>query len=163
MASETKPPSKEPSASDKVDPSYMLGVNIDITEKKQIESESLEAALAKRHLKVLYLDDEPQLCAIFVDLFNSDLVEVKAFTNPAEAIAAAKLDPPDVAFLDYRMPGTTGAEVANAMRPDIPKYLITADISGLNGSAFIGIFDKPFDVELIQDVLDRRLKAIKAA
>ena len=105
-------------------------------------------------LKVYYLDDEEALCEIFVDFFASSNVEVTTFTDPSLALDAAKINPPDILFIDYRLPGTTGDEVAKSMAADIPKYLITGDISVRTEYKFKAIFHKPYKAEDIRKVLN---------
>lgn len=114
-------------------------------------------------LKVYYLDDEEDLCEIFVDYFASEAVEVTTFTAPSLAFDTAKINPPDILFIDYRLPGTTGDEVAKSMAADIPKYLITGDISVKTEYQFKAVFNKPYKPEDIQQVLDGFLKIKLAA
>ena len=37
-------------------------------------------------------------------------------SSPADALALARNDPPDLALVDYRMPGMTGGELFDALR-----------------------------------------------
>jgi DNA-binding response OmpR family regulator len=115
-------------------------------------------------LKIVYLDDEPALCEMFVDNFASPIVSIQTFTDPEAAIKAINESEPDLVFLDYRLPETTGQDVANRLNPDIPKVLLTGDLSVNAGSCFIKIFHKPFDfaeVEaFIQSYLGRKKVAV---
>ena len=114
-------------------------------------------------LKVYYLDDEEALCEIFVDYFASDSVEITTFTDPAKAIAVTQTNPPDLFFIDFRLPSTTGDEVAKSLPADIPKYLITGDIGVKTKYKFKALFNKPYKPEEIQKVLDAFLKIKIAA
>lgn len=111
-------------------------------------------------LKIVYLDDEPGLCEMFVDNFASQDVTVDTFTNPEAAVKAINESPPDLVFLDYRLPGTTGDEVAGCLSTFIPKVLITGDLTVISALSFVKVFHKPFDfteMELfIQSYLDRK-------
>lgn len=100
-------------------------------------------------LKVVYLDDEPVLCEIFSDLFSSPQIEVKTFTDPSLAIKFINENVPDVIFLDYRLPGTTGDEVAQLLPPAIPKFLITGDTKVDTKYNFAQLFHKPYKEEEI--------------
>ena len=71
-------------------------------------------------LKVYYLDDEKDLCEMFVDYFSNKDVEVTTFTDPLKAIAHSLNHPPDLIFVDYRLPGTTGDEVAKSLGASVP-------------------------------------------
>ncbi len=110
-------------------------------------------------LKVYYLDDEKDLGDNFVDYFSSSEIEVTAFTDSSMALAAAKISPPDVLFIDYRLAGATGDEVAMTMAATIPKYLVTGDISISTEYKFKAVFNKPYKPEDIQKVLDAFLKS----
>jgi DNA-binding response OmpR family regulator len=109
-------------------------------------------------LDVLYLDDEPDLCMIFSDEFTSDEIQIRTFTDPEMAITDAKRIPPQIIFLDYRLPATTGDQVAQAMPPGIPIYLVTGDITVKTSFSFEAVFDKPFNADEIRRVLNSWLK-----
>lgn len=114
-------------------------------------------------LKIYYLDDEEALCENFVDYFSSEAVEVTIFTDPAKAIAHSHKNPPDVLFIDFRLPNTNGDEVAKSMVSDIPKYLITGDIGVKTEYKFKAVLNKPYKPEDIQKVLDTFLRVKVAA
>jgi DNA-binding NtrC family response regulator len=111
-------------------------------------------------LKIIYLDDEPDLCEIFYEEFSSKDVDIVTFTDIDEAIVAAKSRAPDVIFIDYRLPGKTGDEVARAMPEEVPKCLITGESSVDTQYKFKGVFVKPFDRDAIRrvfaEVLERK-------
>jgi len=108
-------------------------------------------------LNVVYLDDEPDLCSNFSDFFASRDVLIKTFTDPEEAIRYVNRHPPDLLFVDYRLPSTTGDEIALALDPAIPKYLVTGDITIVTTYQFMGVFSKPYPPDEIQAVFDRFL------
>jgi DNA-binding response OmpR family regulator len=114
-------------------------------------------------LKVIYLDDEPQLCEMFVDNFASDEVSVKTFTDPERAIVAINESVPDFAILDYRLPGMTGIDVALRLNGAVPKVLLTGDLTVQTVNDFVKVFHKPFDFAemeaFIQSYIDRKKAA----
>jgi CheY-like chemotaxis protein len=110
-------------------------------------------------LKVYYIDDEKDLCENFSDFFSSPEIQVTTFTEPLKAIEAVKQNLPDVLFIDYRLPGTTGDELAKSIPAEIPKFLITGDIGLKVEYAFIKIFSKPYRPQEIQQVLEGYLNA----
>ena len=109
-------------------------------------------------LNVFYLDDEEALGENFADFFSSDEIKVTAFTAASAAIERIHADPPDLFFVDYRLQGITGDKVAVQLPVDIPKYMITGDMSVETVYKFIKVFNKPFRIEDIQAVLDEHLK-----
>jgi CheY-like chemotaxis protein len=109
-------------------------------------------------LKVLYLDDEPDICDVFSELYSNEKVSVRTFTQPTMAIEFAKSNPPDIIFLDYRLPSTNGDLVALAMDSRIPKCLISGDIMIKTNYDFFAVFKKPWKVEEIENLLESRLK-----
>jgi DNA-binding response OmpR family regulator len=109
-------------------------------------------------LKIYYIDDELALCENFTDFFSSKDVEVITFTDPVLAIAASKDNPPDILFVDYRLPNSTGDQVAKTININIPKYLVTGDINVKTQFKFDAIFSKPYKPEEIQAVIDRFAK-----
>ncbi|MEE4244273.1 MAG: response regulator [Kangiellaceae bacterium] len=102
---------------------------------------------------VYYLDDEPELCEIFTELFSSDLTTIKTFTDADQAISAVNQDKPDVFFIDYRLVGTTGDIVALNTREDIKKVLITGDLTFNSQYKFSQVINKPYPFDQIQKVI----------
>ena len=113
-------------------------------------------------LKILHLDDEIEICNIFSDLFSSHDFHIKSFTQVPQAIEEAKKNPPDLIFLDYRLPGITGEQVALQMNDTIPKCLITGDVFVKIKYPFVATFKKPWRSSAIQAFLDSMLKEKKS-
>lgn len=109
-------------------------------------------------LKVYYLDDEPALLEIFTDTFASDSIEVTTFTDPVLAIKTIASHPPDLLFLDLRLPNTTGFAIAKQLDPKIPKALVTGDMSVQPESVFKAIFEKPMNTEKIEAFIHEHIK-----
>lgn len=75
-------------------------------------------------MRFLVVDDEPLMLNGLVSAIQSvrPEAEVLSFTKPEEALEAAKEQPMDVAFLDIRMGGMTGLQLAarlKKIKPDI--------------------------------------------
>lgn len=114
-------------------------------------------------LKVYYLDDEPDLLEIFQDTFSDENIQISTFTDPAEALKAIQTAPPDLLFIDYRLPNTTGETFARKIDPSIPKALITGDLSTKAGEMFQALFSKPFRRAQIETFIRGYLNSKKAA
>jgi DNA-binding NtrC family response regulator len=104
-------------------------------------------------VRVHYLDDEPELCEIFVGLFSSASCKIATFTDPYVAIEETNKNKPDIIFLDYRLPGTNGEEVAYKLPKGIPIYLMTGDLFVNTAFQFSGYFKKPFEIDEIKRVI----------
>jgi CheY-like chemotaxis protein len=107
-------------------------------------------------LNVYYVDDEIELCELFVDMFSSFEVTVKTFTDPFIALEYAKKNPPDLLFTDYRMPGMNGVELAKKLDPLIKKYLITGENNLIIDFNFEAILYKPIKPKLILEILAKK-------
>jgi len=108
-------------------------------------------------LTVYYIDDEAELCEIFFDYFSSKEVSVYTFTDPEKAIESSITISPDLLFVDYRLQVTTGDEVAKKFDSKIPKFLITGDLSVKAKFSFDQIFTKPYDSEVIGQLISSYL------
>lgn len=104
-------------------------------------------------LKILYIDDEQDLCDIFTELNSSDEVEIKTFVDPRAALAHSAQEKPDLVFMDYRLPGTTGDKVAAALNVAAPIYLISGDLNVKSSFEFIRILGKPVDHAEINKII----------
>ncbi len=106
-------------------------------------------------LKVVYVDDEEEICQLFTEYIESDDVEVRTFSNPDIAVQELNANPPDLVFLDYRLPNTTGDQIAAQLDPALPKVLITGDLAVNLATRFVKVFFKPIEfAELQQFVRD---------
>jgi DNA-binding response OmpR family regulator len=113
-------------------------------------------------LKIVYLDDEPHLCEMFVDNFASPEVMFETFTDPEAAIKAINESVPDLVLLDYRLPNTTGEVVASRLNSAIPKVLLTGDLSVKEVKSFVKVFYKPFDFAEMETFIQSYLERKKA-
>lgn len=105
-------------------------------------------------LRVIYLDDEPDLVQVFVQTLSRNGIEVKGFTESQKALAEALAHPPDVMVLDYRLPGMTGDQLALQLPPGIVLALVTGAL-GVNLKAqFAKIFLKPYELTEIRQFLE---------
>lgn len=114
-------------------------------------------------LKVYYLDDEGALCETFFDNFSDEKIQIQTFTEPSLFIEVANKNPPDLVFIDYRLPGTTGDKVAQNLPPHIPKYLVTGDLLVKPDYKFIAILEKPTRHKLIETIFEHHLEQMQKA
>jgi len=105
-------------------------------------------------IKVYYLDDEELLTDLFRDYFDIEGIELRTFINPKEAVQVAKDSPPDIFFIDYRMPGMNGDEVASSLSDTITKILITGDIDKNYKYPFDNVIRKPYKPEEVLEIID---------
>ncbi len=104
-------------------------------------------------LQVWYLDDEKDLCENFAALFETPDLSIQTFTDPTALLEAARANRPDLLLLDYRLPRTTGDEVALALDPSIPKVLVTGDPSVPLKAKFMRVLSKPYRVADVRTLL----------
>lgn len=84
---------------------------------------------ASRRPTAIVADDEPRLAAYLRDWLAElwpELVIAGIAANGAEAQAMIATEDPDIAFLDIRMPGLTGLQVAQAAHHGLHVVFVTA-------------------------------------
>ena len=101
-------------------------------------------------IRLLYVDDEVDLLELFADMFSSPEVVIETYSDPIRAIEAIRAAPPDLLFLDHRLPRTTGDQIARQVDGSITKALVTGDVTVQLESQFEAIFEKPFPVAKIR-------------
>lgn len=109
-------------------------------------------------LKVFYLDDEPDLLEMFADLFAAPDVQIVTCSDVDEAVARLRAERFDVVFLDYRLPGITGDEIARRLPPGPTLAMITGDLNVRTDVPFTSIFPKPYRREELQQFLREQLR-----
>lgn len=103
--------------------------------------------------KIIYVDDESDICEDFALLMESDSIQVITFTSPFELLQKIDSINPDIIVSDYRMPGLTGIELAQKLSPELPKVLLTGELSLKDTSDFIKVFQKPCDFRALRTFL----------
>ncbi len=106
-------------------------------------------------LKILYVDDEPDLREIAqMSLELDPQLTVRCCATGKEALEQAKAWQPDLVLLDVMMPGMDGPMTLSRMHqeigPELPIVFITAragerDALQLLSLGAIGVIAKPFD------------------
>jgi CheY-like chemotaxis protein len=69
-------------------------------------------------VRVLVVDDNDLQRDVVADVLASEGYEVRLAATGAEAVAAARLEPPDVVVLDLMLPDVDGATVLARLRED---------------------------------------------
>jgi CheY-like chemotaxis protein len=114
----------------------------------------------ERRLRVLLVDDEPDMLALLQAVITANSWEVVGrATNGADAMRLAGEIAPDVAVVDYRMPVENGLELAarlRTMRPDIVVVMFSAMDMEREAMASENVdrFVRKGDLRLLQRELD---------
>ncbi len=69
-------------------------------------------------MRILAVDDEKDALEVLVSAIKEcePDAEVQSFNSPSEALKYAADNPPDIAFLDIRMPGMSGLDLAKKLK-----------------------------------------------
>ena len=114
-------------------------------------------------LKIFYIDDELALLEVFKELFDNEGIEILTFVNPKKALEELTKTQPDLIFIDYRLPGITGDELAKSFNPETPKALITGEMNVKTQTKFDRVFPKPFSItELEKYICEHKNKKLVA-
>jgi len=79
-------------------------------------------------MRVLLVDDEPELIFTLAERLELRGFSVEAVTSGEEALRRVAEEPFDIVVVDMKMPGMGGGEVLTAVRdehPDLPVILLT--------------------------------------
>lgn len=103
--------------------------------------------------RITYLDDEIELLSIFQEILANEDIEIQTFSDPNLAIKKINETLPDLVFLDYRLPNTTGDKVALSLPKQIPKVLLTGDLLIKPEARFMRVMQKPFQFAEIEKII----------
>lgn len=118
--------------------------------------------------RLLIVDDESPLLAIFQEFFEAASYDLSVATSGDEAIALLGLDRFDLVVVDLNLPGTDGISVlrhAKLLDPNIEVIILTGAASPIAAidSLRLGAYDyilKPFDLyemdHTVRNALERR-------
>ncbi len=116
----------------------------------------MPAETAKKKVRILVADDEPDLLGIMRETLEREGFEVATAEDGLQALQNIRRSPPDIAVLDLRMPKLDGFSVCQKLRED-PLYehlpVIILSASGTRDSKVTGLnlgaddfITKPVDV-----------------
>lgn len=111
--------------------------------------------------KLLIIDDEPDLCSLFKQVFEEEGHQVNTATSAQEGIERARRAQPDLIFLDLLMGGMDGIACLKRLRrvAQRSKVVILTGHGALRTAKQamrLGAYDytaKPFDLDLIRELI----------
>lgn len=126
---------------------------------RDIESSSPESP------SLLIVEDDPDLASVLESYFSYKRYRVETVREGNKALDAIRAVGPDVLFLDWRLPGKTGAEVLREARADgidVPAIMVSVHseaelkrkIGDPGADAYV---TKPFDLEDLEGRVDALL------
>jgi CheY-like chemotaxis protein len=74
--------------------------------------------------RIFVVDDEHVIAATLATILHMNGYSARFFTDPLEALAAARLDVPDLLISDVAMPGLTGIDLAIQIKAQYPECKI---------------------------------------
>jgi CheY-like chemotaxis protein len=106
---------------------------------------------------VLIVDDEYVIAEILSFALEEEGVTTLIAGCGQKALDIMANDRPDLVITDYMMPGMTGVELAQAIRtrethgftPIILMSGAQASLGLARPDLFVGVFEKPFDIDLV--------------
>ncbi len=105
-------------------------------------------------IRVVYVDDEPDICELFVDIFGDAEVSIESFCDPELAIKHIHEVMPDLVIVDFRMPHTTGEKLAASLPVGIPVACASGDLDLQSKYQFVKVLKKPFEVDCVKEFID---------
>ncbi len=118
--------------------------------------------------KLLIVDDELGMRQFLTHLFQREGHDVRVATSGNEALDLLRSDPAELIISDVRMPDISGIELLRAVReflPSVEVIMMTAfaNVDTAREAFLLGAYDfvqKPFDNELLKEVVSRALNKI---
>ena len=115
--------------------------------------------------KILIVDDDVDICHFFQKILTEMDYEVATATSGRQSLAKITRDPPDVLFLDIKMPKMNGLECLRRIRKihrKLPIVMITGygDLKSVQEAMRLGADEyvsKPFDLEEIRRLIGELL------
>ena len=108
----------------------------------------------------MVVDDDGPILTLMKALLREFGFEAVVASSGAEALAAAREQPPDLVLIDIHMPGMSGAEVIRALREDGPATVPILILSGepvpaaeITHLGANGAVQKPFDVQALIETI----------
>lgn len=110
-------------------------------------------------MKILIVDDEPDLCALYAFFLEEKGHRVFSAQNPSDVIPILEKETIDFVILDNHLPGARGPELLQTIKKRW-HYIPVVIISGLVDEDFLSrgaseVLIKPFPLERLYQLVDR--------
>jgi len=118
-------------------------------------------------VRILVVDDEKEICRIFLKSLSSGGYEAKAVTTGGGAVSLVKQTFFNLVFLDIVMPGISGDVVLGNIKeisPDTEVIMMTGSLMSvglmkeLRKKGASGFLQKPFKLEEILEIIGKKGK-----
>jgi DNA-binding NtrC family response regulator len=114
---------------------------------------------------ILVVDDEESIAAAFRRFLTDEGHEVRIASSAEEGLRLITERPPNIAFMDVRMPGLDGVEALQAVRSKFPQvYVVMMTAYGTSQTSIdairLGAFDyltKPLDLDTLRSIIAKAL------
>jgi len=105
--------------------------------------------------KILVVDDEPDFSRLFASVLTEMGYEVSTASGGRQGLVKIRENPPDILFLDVKMPQVDGLECLRRIRKNKRKFVIVVmtaygDIESARKAMRLGAdeyISKPFDLD----------------
>ncbi len=112
--------------------------------------------------KILVVDDEPEFCRLLANVLTEMGYEVSTATGGRQGLAKIRNDPPDILFLDIKMPQMDGLECLRRIRKTKRRFVVAVmtgygDIKNAREAMRLGAdeyISKPFDLDELKHLVN---------
>lgn len=117
----------------------------------------------RHHIKVLVVDDDPQVCKTVGKILQENNYQTQTFTQPRQALQAVRKTPFDIGLIDIKMPDVSGVELVEKIKAEddrVALLVMTAypDVQSAAETMRLGARDyitKPFTEEQLLAAVER--------
>jgi len=116
--------------------------------------------------KILVIDDEPEFCRVLARVLTEMGHQVSTASGGRQGLARIRKNPPDLVFLDIKMPRMSGLECLRRIRKFKRKFVIVVmtgfgDIQSAREALRLGAeeyISKPFDLDDLKQLVNELVK-----
>ncbi len=117
----------------------------------------------RHHIKVLVVDDDPQVGKTVGKILQENNYQVETFTDPRASLEAVRKAPFDIGLIDIKMPDISGVELVERIKGEddrVALLVMTAypDVQSAAETMRLGARDyitKPFNEEQLLSAVER--------
>ena len=107
--------------------------------------------------RIAYVDDEAELLDVFEDYLTELGYRVSTFAHQDDFVVHCNADRPDLCFMDFRLDGARGDEVAKQLDAGLKTVLVTGELSVASDFQFDAVLSKPYRLGELHDLINTLL------